>query len=160
MRRQELLADVNQGDLSVYGAALTQDLSPSKRVTNAEVAVCFPFVGTYELNANPQLISPLYPPTQSYKEQFLLTKRHQRQHKRTSNSRRAATRAEEESLISIADAIRPPPNPRLRANALVAMRRGHSVSSGMIMLLLWPRIIFFPPIFFSGHTDDKTTTQR
>lgn len=42
-RRQELLTEgVNPADLSVYGAALTQDLSPSKRVTNADVAVCFP----------------------------------------------------------------------------------------------------------------------
>jgi hypothetical protein len=32
---------VNPADLNVYGAALTQDLSPSKRVTNADVAVCF-----------------------------------------------------------------------------------------------------------------------
>lgn len=31
---------VNPADLSVYGVALTQDLSPSKRVTNADVAVC------------------------------------------------------------------------------------------------------------------------
>jgi hypothetical protein len=46
LRRQELLAEgVNPADLSVYGAALTQDLSPSKRVTNADVAVCFPSSG-------------------------------------------------------------------------------------------------------------------
>ena len=67
---------------------------------------------------------------QGYKEQFLLTQqqRHQDQgRKRTSNSR-APTR--EESLMSIADAICPPgPRPEVDSpNALVAMRRGHSVS--------------------------------
>lgn len=41
-RRQELLAGVNPADLSVYGVALTQDLSPRGRVTNAEIEVRFP----------------------------------------------------------------------------------------------------------------------
>jgi hypothetical protein len=43
-------------------------------------------------------------PAQSYKEQFLLTQQQQHHQKRTSKSR-APTR--EESLMSIADAIRP-----------------------------------------------------
>lgn len=108
-RRQELLAEgVNPADLSVYGAALTQDLSPSKRVTNADVA--------------------------SYKEQFLLLQRHQHQHqrqKRTSNSR-IPTR--EESLVSIADAIRPP-GLRPEIDSPVAIRRGHSIVMDMAKVI-------------------------
>ena len=83
--------------------------------------------------ADPTILLTVYAHAQSYKEHFLLTQqhRHQRQHKMTSNSCRAATR--EASLLSIADAIRPPdPRP---GDARVAMRRGHSVShDGMTLL--------------------------
>jgi hypothetical protein len=42
-RRQELLAEgVDPANLSVFGVALTQHLSSSKRVTNAAVAVRYP----------------------------------------------------------------------------------------------------------------------
>jgi hypothetical protein len=41
LRRQEQLAEgFDPADLSVFGAALTRGLSPSKRMTNAAVAVC------------------------------------------------------------------------------------------------------------------------
>ncbi|KAH9971654.1 hypothetical protein BGW80DRAFT_428892 [Lactifluus volemus] len=81
-RRQELLAEgVDPANLSVFGAALTQHLSASKRVTNAAVA--------------------------SYKERFLLTQRKRPQDR--SQSRRAGLvlLTREESLMSIADAICP-----------------------------------------------------
>jgi hypothetical protein len=71
----------------------------------------------------------MYPlPIQSYKEQFLLTQQHQHQRQKRMSNSRAATR--EESLMSIADAIRPPdPRPEIDSpGSLVAMRRGHSVS--------------------------------
>jgi hypothetical protein len=89
----------------------------------------------------------MFPHAQSYKEQFLLAHQHQRQQKRTSNSRRAATR--EESLISIADAIRPhDPGP---GDALVAMRRGHSVSQDEVALCA----TYLFPIWF-----DMLTTRQ
>ncbi|KAF8498500.1 hypothetical protein F5888DRAFT_1633775 [Russula emetica] len=109
-RRQELLTEgVNPADLSVFGAALTQDLSPRKRVTNADVA--------------------------SYKEQFILTQRHQHQGQKRMSNFRAPTR--EESLMSIADAIRPPgPRPEIDSpDALVAMRRGHSIVMDMAKVI-------------------------
>lgn len=57
-RRQDLLAEgVDPADLSVFGAALTQDLSPSKRVTNAAVAVFLLSFGP----VNRTLIDDLWP---------------------------------------------------------------------------------------------------
>jgi hypothetical protein len=127
-RRQNLLAEgVDPADLSVFGAALTQDLSPSKRVTNAAVAVFLPSSGP----TNRTLTSgPILP--QTYKEQFLLSQhqeqRQQQQQKRIRKPRAPPTR--EESLMSIADAICPP---GLRSeiepsDALTTRLRGHSVS--------------------------------
>ena len=57
-RRQDLLAEgVDPADLNVFGAALTQDLSPSKRVTNAAVAVFLLSFGP----VNRTLIDDLWP---------------------------------------------------------------------------------------------------
>jgi hypothetical protein len=144
LRRQQLLAEgVDPADLNVFGAALTRDLSPSKRMTNAAVAVRVPRV--------PYLIFVFLssPDTrargQSYKAQFLLAQQQrlhtQEKRKATSASagkpeiRTSLTR--EESLMSIADAICPP---GLRPETVTvtelpgdhshatATRRGHSVS--------------------------------
>ncbi|KAI9511410.1 hypothetical protein F5148DRAFT_345274 [Russula earlei] len=112
-RRQELLAEgVDPADLSVFGAALTQDMSPSRRLTNAAV--------------------------QSYKEQFLLARRQKTARRRS----RAPTR--EESLVSIADAVRPS---GLEAESAPSegsgcVRRGHSLVMDMadIVGCLWERV--------------------
>ena len=131
-RRQALLAGgVDPADLSVFGAALTQGLSPGKRVTNAAVAVSF-LIRTLIFLADHD-----YAPTQSYKAQFLLARQQQHresqpQQKEKTSKTLGRTLTREESLLSIADAIRPP-GLRLETDMAdeppTVTRRGHSVSS-------------------------------
>ena len=135
-RRQALLTEgVDPADLSVFGVALTQGLSPSKRVTDAVVAVRFLGWALVFFLADPD-----HAPTQSYKAQFLLTRQQQKhpepqpQPNVKTNKTLGCSLTREESLLSIADAIRPPglgpetdmaDEPELPA----VTRRGHSVSS-------------------------------
>jgi len=121
-RRQALLVDgVDPADVSMFGVALTRGLYPSKRVTNAAVA--------------------------SYKAQFLLAQeqRHQGpqahpQQKEKANKTLGRTPTREESLLSIADAIRPP---GLRLETDMAdknptlTRRGHSIVIEMAKIIGW-----------------------
>jgi len=79
-----------------------------------------------------------YAPTQSYKAQFLLARQQQHrepqpQQKEKTSKTLGRTLTREESLLSIADAIRPP-GLRLKTDMadeppLTVTRRGHSVSS-------------------------------
>jgi len=57
-RRQELLDDgVDPADLRMFGAALTQGISPSKKVTNTVVAVCtFSALGLVSFSALSYLV--------------------------------------------------------------------------------------------------------
>ncbi|KAH9981958.1 hypothetical protein BJV74DRAFT_58686 [Russula compacta] len=107
-RRRELLAEgVDPADLSVFGAALTQDLSPSKRVTNAIVA--------------------------SYKEQFLLT---QQQHRKKTSKSHAPTREESLMSIADAicpAALAGRPETELPDR--LATRRGHSIVMDMAKII-------------------------
>ena len=126
---------VDPADLSVFGVALTRGLSPSKRVAKAAVAVRF-------LNRKSNFLAdPYNAPTQSYQAQFLLAQqqRHQEpqahpQQKEKTNKTQGRALTREESLLSIADAIRPP-GLRLETDMAdmnpTVTRRGHSVSSNV-----------------------------
>ncbi|KAI0247900.1 hypothetical protein BJV78DRAFT_1241601 [Lactifluus subvellereus] len=108
-RRQELLAEgVNPADLSVFGAALTQHLTSSKRVTNTAVA--------------------------SYKEQFLLAQWKQKRSKSCALTREESLMSIADAICP--PSLKPEtsaPEGNARGNGI--SRRGHSIVLDMAKII-------------------------